>query len=86
MTCCPSRVLPGSIVARSTVGSGLPAVSQRHQVSVLTGRGGSISGAGDPVIAEGMLFVNSGYWLVVSSELRLGTGIRGGALIAFGEC
>jgi len=86
MTCCHPGFWLSSIVARSTVGFGLPAVSQPHQVSVLTGRGGSISGAGDPVIAEGMLFVNSGYWLVVSSELRLGTGIRGGALIAFGEC
>jgi len=45
-------------------------------VNGLTATGGSISGVGGPVIANGMLYVNSGYWL--------GTGIRGGVLIAFG--
>jgi polyvinyl alcohol dehydrogenase (cytochrome) len=45
-------------------------------INGLAGAGGSISGVGGPVVANGMLFVNSGYWL--------GTGIRGGVLIAFG--
>jgi polyvinyl alcohol dehydrogenase (cytochrome) len=45
-------------------------------VNGVTAKGGNINGAG-PVVANGMVFVPSGY-----SEL--GNGVRGNVLLAFG--